>query len=72
MTVTAIFSQGLGSLLAAKAIGDEFDLTVRARIIGAEEVLIDVTPIGAADKHVERGELEVKLLLSRAEEADGA
>lgn len=64
MRVEAVFSNGMGRLLNGAAIGDEFTVTARARIIGAEEVLIDVTSHGEADPQFLQGELEVKLLLS--------
>lgn len=67
MRVTAMFSEGLRQQLAGRAIGDEFEVKARARIVGAEEVLVDVTAYGSADATYLPGELEVKLLLSRAE-----
>jgi hypothetical protein len=65
MRVTATFSDGLREDLDGRAIGDEFLVTARARIIGAEEALVDVTQYGEPDPRYLRGELEVKLLLTR-------
>jgi hypothetical protein len=63
--VEAVFSEGMGRLLKGKAIGDEFTVTCTARIIGAQEVLIDVTGLTASgDQVLVQGDLEVKLLLS--------
>lgn len=66
MNVTAQFSDGLMSQLDGKAIGDEFTITAKARIVAAEEALIDVTMIGEADPRFVQGGLEVRLLLSHA------
>lgn len=62
--ITATFSDGLRQQLAGCAIGDEFTLTARARITGADEALVDMTPLGATDSEYLSGELEVRLLLS--------
>lgn len=65
MKVTAEFADGLRRQLEGRAIGDEFALTARARIVGADEVLIDVT--GYTDPPVDEvlpGGLEVRLLLT--------
>lgn len=64
MRVEAVFSDGMKSLLDGAAIGDEFELTVKARVTGAEEVLLDVTGYGEGEPTYVQGELEVKLLLS--------
>ena len=65
MRVTATFSEGLRRQLAGRAIGDEFTVTAAARIVGADEALIDVSGFGDADPPtVIQGELEVRLLLS--------
>ena len=64
MRVEAVFSRGMTRLLDGAAIGDEFTITAKARIVGAEEALIDVTPYGTEETEVLQGELEVKLLLS--------
>lgn len=64
MRITAIFSDGLRQQLAGRAIGDEFEFTARARIVGADEVLIETTPAGDADPTYVQGDLEVRLLLS--------
>ncbi len=64
MKVTASFSEGITQLLEGAAIGDELTITAQARIIGANEVLIDVTPLGQKEPTYVQGELEVKLLLS--------
>lgn len=66
MRVEAEFSDGLRRQLQGRAIGDEFTITARARIIGAEEVLLDITAHGDADRQVIQGDLEVTLLLSHA------
>ncbi len=64
MKVTATFSVGMARLLDGKAIGDELELTVRARIVGVDEALIDVTGHDSEDTEVLAGEPEVRLLLS--------
>ena len=64
MRVTARFSDGMTRLLDGAALGDEFDIVARARIVGAEEALIDVSQMGAEDPTLIQGELEVTLLLS--------
>ncbi len=69
MKVTATFSAGMSKLLNGAALGDEFDITARARIVGADEALIDITGYDAADTEVVSGELEVKLLLSHPRRA---
>jgi hypothetical protein len=63
----AVFSDGVTRLLDGAAIGDEFTVLAKARIIGAEEVLLDVTGAGAGDQEFVQGELQVTLLLSHAE-----
>jgi hypothetical protein len=65
MRVTATFSEGLQRQLNGRAIGDEFTVTAHARIVGADEALIDVTSFGDEDVRVLQGDLEVRLLLSR-------
>ena len=67
MRVTAEFSDGLRRQLDGKAIGDEFTVTAHARIIGAQEALIEVTQFGDTDPRFAQGELEVTILLSRAQ-----
>jgi hypothetical protein len=65
MRVTATFSEGMWRQLTGRAIGDEFTVTARARIVGADEALIDVSSWGDTDPPtVMQGELEVRLLLS--------
>ncbi len=64
MRVTATFSNGMSRLLEGAAIGDEFNITARARIVGADEALIDVSGIDSEDTEVLSGELEVRLLLT--------
>ena len=66
MRITATFSEGIGKELDGKAIGDEFQITGWARIVGAEEALIDVSAYGERDSQVLQGDLEVKLLISHA------
>lgn len=66
MIVDARFSDGLRRQLEGRAIGDEFTVTAKARIIGAQEVLVDVTQYGDTDPQFLQGNLEVTLLLSRA------
>ena len=66
MRVTATFSDGLARQLEGRAIGDEFLVTAKARIVGANEALIDITSYGEVEPQVIQGELEVRLLLSRA------
>lgn len=67
MRVTAQFSDGLRRQLDGMAIGDEFNITARARIIAAEEALVDVTSAGDQDPRYLQGDLEVTLLISRGE-----
>lgn len=64
MRVTATFSDGLQQQLNGRAIGDEFIVTATARIVGADEALIDVTSYGEVDPRFLQGDLEVRLLLS--------
>ena len=64
MRLTAEFAEGFRWLAPGWAIGDEFDLTAHARIIGADEALIDITEMGAEGTRVVNGELTVRLLLS--------
>ena len=72
MRITATFSDGLRRQLDGKAIGDEFTVTARARIVGAEEVLVDVTAYGERDPRVMQGDLNVQLLLSHAKVDEAA
>ena len=65
MRVTATFSDGLQRQLDGRAIGDEFTVTAHARIVGADEALIEVTEYGDRDARFLQGDLEVRLLLSR-------
>jgi hypothetical protein len=69
--VEAVFSDGMKRQLDGLAIGDEFTVTARARIIGAEEVLLDVSSVGDSDPSYMQGQLEVKLLLSHPQVSDG-
>lgn len=62
--ITATFSDGLRQQLSGRAIGDEFTLTAKARIVGADEALLDMTPLSAKDSEYVAGELDVRLLLS--------
>lgn len=57
MRVTATFSDGLMRQLDGRALGDEFNVTARARIVGAEEALIDITSVSDTDTRVVQGEL---------------
>lgn len=66
MRVTATFSDGLLGQLDGRAIGDEFTITATARIVGADESLIEVTNFGDEDGSFLQGDLEVRLLLSHA------
>ena len=66
MRVTAQFSDGLQKQLDGMALGDEFTVTAHARVIRAEEALIEVTQYGDADARFVQGDLEVTLLLSHA------
>lgn len=72
MRVTATFSDGLVRQLDGRAIGDEFTVTATARIVGAEEVLLDVTSHGALDPEVMQGGLDVHLLLSHGKVQEAA
>lgn len=72
MRVEATASDALAGILEGRAIGDEFDLPVHVRIIGAEEALVDVTGYGDKDRRFVSGELTVRLLLSRASEERAA
>lgn len=67
MRVEARFSDALRGQLDGMAIGDEFTVTAKARVIRAEEVLLDVTSFGDRDVTFLQGDLEVTLLLSRGE-----
>jgi hypothetical protein len=69
MRVEAVFSEGMTRVLSGAAIGDEFTITAKARIIGAEEVLLDVSEMGADDPLILQGDLKVKLLLSHPKKA---
>ena len=69
MRITATFSDGLRRQLDGRAIGDEFDITARARIVGADEALIDVTQLNDTDRRVLQSDLEVRLLLSHGKVA---
>lgn len=72
MRVTATFSDAATTrLLAGRAIGDEFEIFGTARIVGADEVLVDITPYGDEDRTLIAGELEVRLLVSHVREVDG-
>jgi hypothetical protein len=63
----AVFSTGMTKLLDGAAIGDEFVVQATARIISAEEVLIDITGLtDSGDPEFVQGELKVTLLLSHA------
>ena len=64
MRITATFSDGLKRQLEGRAIGDELEITARARITRAEEVLVDISSLADEDPQVIQGELEVHLLLS--------
>lgn len=64
MKITATFSDGLQQQLQGRAIGDEFSITAHARIVGGEEVLVDVSQMGEQDPQFIQGDLEVHLLLS--------
>jgi hypothetical protein len=64
MRVTATFSDGLKRQLDGKAVGEEFDVQARARIVRAEETLIDVSTPGG-EEQVVQGELEVHILLTK-------
>lgn len=66
MRISATFSEGIGKELDGKAIGDEFQITGWARIVGAEEALIDVTSYGESDVRLLQGDMEVKLLIRHA------
>lgn len=66
MRVEARFSDGLRGQLDGMALGDEFTVTAKARVVAAEEVLIDVTAYGDPDPQYLQGDLEVTLLLSHA------
>lgn len=70
MRVTATCSDGLVGQLKGRAIGDEFTVTATARIVGADEALIDVSQFGDEDTRVLSGELEVRLLLSHGKVDD--
>jgi hypothetical protein len=50
--------------LNGRAIGDEFTVMATARIVGADEALIDVRQFGDTDPRFLQGDLEVRLLLS--------
>lgn len=71
MRVTATFSDGLLGQLKGRAIGDEFTVAATARIVGADEALIDVSQFGDEDQHVIQGDLEVRLLLSHGKVESG-
>lgn len=65
MRITATFSDGLRGQLDGRAIGDEFTVTAKARIVGADEALLDVSGFDeTGERTVTQGELEVRLLLS--------
>ena len=70
MRIYAQFSDGLQRQLDGRAIGDEFTITAKARITGAEEALIEVSALGERDASFVSGDIEVKLLLSHGV-ADG-
>lgn len=67
MRVTATFSDGLREQIDGRAIGDEFTITAKARIVGADEALIDMSMMGERDPQVIQGDLEVRLLLSHGQ-----
>lgn len=67
MRVEAVISDGMTRLLEGAAIGDEFTVTATARIIAAEESLLDVSALGENDPTYVQGELSVRLLLSHPE-----
>jgi hypothetical protein len=46
------------------AIGDEFYVRAKARIVSAEEALIEVSSLGDRDRRYLQGDLEVRLLLT--------
>jgi hypothetical protein len=71
LRVTATFSDGLLGQLKGRAIGDEFTVTATARIVGADEALIDVSRLGDEDRQVIQGDLEVRLLLSHGKVESG-
>jgi hypothetical protein len=62
--VRAQFSDGFRGQLDGRAIGDEFLVTAKARIIAAEEVLLDVTQYGSPDPEYTTGDMEVTIFLS--------
>ena len=64
MKVEAVFSEGMTRVLNGAAVGDEFELSVRARIVSAEEALVEITSLGEQDPSYAQGQLEVRLLLS--------
>jgi hypothetical protein len=64
MRIEATFSKGLAQALNGRAVGDEFTLEARARIVGADEVLLDVSEMGNEETEVIQGDLQVRLLLS--------
>ena len=70
MRVEAMFSDGMTRLLDGAAIGDEFTVTATARIIAAEESLLDVSALGESDPRYVQGDLNVRLLLSHPEKVD--
>ena len=67
MRITATFSDGLREQIDGRAIGDEFTITAKARIVGADEALIDMSMMGERDPQVIQGDLEVRLLLSHGQ-----
>lgn len=67
MRITATFSDGLQRQLDGCAIGDEIVITAKARIVGADEALMEVTAFGDGDPRFLQGELDVRLLLSNAQ-----
>lgn len=67
MRVSARFSDGLLGQLDGRAIGDEFTVTAQARIVAAEEALVEIASFGDRDAQFVQGDLEVTILLSHAE-----
>lgn len=71
MRINARFSDGLRQQLDGMALGDEFAITAKARILAAEEVLVDVTQFGDRDPRYLQGDMEITLLLSHGEVLGG-
>jgi hypothetical protein len=62
--ITATFSDALREQIDGMAIGDEFYVRAKARIVSAEEALIEVSSLGDRDRRYLQGDLEVRLLLT--------